>query len=64
MMESAGRQKNARRWAGVAGGVIAFALLPLFMGEGTLSLVNEMLILGVAACGLNLMMGYAGKVSF
>lgn len=64
MMESAGRQRNAGRWAGVAGGVIAFALLPLFMGEGTLSLVNEMLILGVAACGLNLMMGYAGMVSF
>ncbi|MCG6909267.1 MAG: branched-chain amino acid ABC transporter permease [Deltaproteobacteria bacterium] len=40
------------------------AILPQILGPGDLSLVNEMLILGVAASGLNLMMGYAGMVSF
>ncbi len=39
-------------------------LLPLLIPEGWLSLVNEMIILAVAACGLNLMLGYAGMVSF
>lgn len=41
-----------------------FAILPLFFSLGWISLINEMLILGIAACGLNLMLGYAGMVSF
>ncbi|MEJ2587337.1 MAG: branched-chain amino acid ABC transporter permease [Deltaproteobacteria bacterium] len=41
-----------------------FLILPLFVPVGWLSLVNEMIILAVAACGLNLMLGYAGMVSF
>jgi branched-chain amino acid transport system permease protein len=38
--------------------------LPSFLSLGHTSLVIEMLILAVAACGLNLIMGYAGMVSF
>jgi branched-chain amino acid transport system permease protein len=44
--------------------VLVFLLLPAFLSDGWLSLVNEMLILALAACGLNLMLGYAGMVSF
>jgi branched-chain amino acid transport system permease protein len=44
--------------------LILFLLLPAFLSEGWISLVNEMLILALAACGLNLMLGYAGMVSF
>jgi branched-chain amino acid transport system permease protein len=39
-------------------------VLPLLLPVGWLSLVNEMLILALAASGLNLMLGYAGMVSF
>lgn len=41
-----------------------FFVLPLLLPVGWLSLVNEMLILALAASGLNLMLGYAGMVSF
>lgn len=41
-----------------------FGVLPLFLPSGWVSLVNEMLILSLAGCGLNLMLGYAGMVSF
>ncbi|MCF8145946.1 MAG: branched-chain amino acid ABC transporter permease [Deltaproteobacteria bacterium] len=44
--------------------VIFFLVLPRIISLGYLSLVIEMMILGVAACGLNLIMGYAGMVSF
>jgi len=39
-------------------------VLPRIINFGYLSVVIEMMILGVAACGLNLIMGYAGMVSF
>jgi branched-chain amino acid transport system permease protein len=50
-------------------GLAAVVLLPLFflpilLPTGWLSLATEMVILAVAACGLNLMLGYAGMVSF
>ena len=41
-----------------------FLVLPLFITEGWISLVIEILILSLAATGLNLMLGYAGMVSF
>lgn len=44
--------------------VVPFFILPLLLPSGWLSLVTEMVILAVAACGLNLMLGYAGMVSF
>lgn len=45
--------------------VVAFlVVLPSFLSLGYVSLVTEMLILAVAACGLNLIMGYTGMVSF
>ena len=40
------------------------AALPLVLTKGWLSLVTEMLILALAAGGLNLILGYAGMVSF
>jgi branched-chain amino acid transport system permease protein len=44
--------------------IVIFILLPAFLSSGWISLVNEMLILALAAGGLNLMLGYAGMVSF
>ena len=44
--------------------VTIMAALPLVLPEGWLSLVTEMLILALAAAGLNLILGYAGMVSF
>ena len=44
--------------------IVVMFVLPLIIPVGWLSLVNEMIILAVAACGLNLMLGYAGMVSF
>jgi branched-chain amino acid transport system permease protein len=44
--------------------LLLFFLLPAFLSRGWISLINEMLILALAACGLNLMLGYAGMVSF
>lgn len=41
-----------------------FFVFPLLLPVGWLSLVTEMLILALAASGLNLMLGYAGMVSF
>jgi len=40
------------------------AALPLVLTKGWLSLVTEMMILALAAGGLNLILGYAGMVSF
>jgi branched-chain amino acid transport system permease protein len=39
-------------------------VLPLFIRTGWVSIINEMLIMGLAASGLNLILGYAGMVSF
>jgi len=51
-----------------SGGLIAIIVLlcalPLIIGLGWLSLVNEILIIALAACALNIMMGYTGMVSF
>ena len=44
--------------------VAIMAALPLVLTKGWLSLVTEMLILALAAGGLNLILGYAGMVSF
>jgi len=45
--------------------VLAFLLaLPSIVSLSWLSIVTEMLILSLAACALNLIMGYAGMVSF
>jgi len=48
----------------LAATLIFLAVLPLFLSLGYVSLIIEMMILAVAACGLNLIMGYAGMVSF
>ena len=64
MMKFIFDRDNRRRNIGLAAAFAVFAILPLFIGEGYISLVNEMLILALAACGLNLMLGYAGMVSF
>lgn len=63
-MDGSKNQASTVKRIGIVAGVALLAVLPLFLQPGTLSLVNEMLILGMAACGLNLMMGYAGMVSF
>jgi branched-chain amino acid transport system permease protein len=64
MMESLFKKGNAGLKIGLLAFIAFFAVLPLFLGIGWVSLVNEMLILSVAACSLNLILGYAGMVSF
>lgn len=64
MIKSFFKNGNTGKTVGIVAALALFAVLPLFMGEGSVSLVNEMLILALAACGLNLMLGYAGMVSF
>lgn len=49
---------------GLCIGLAALLALPQILPVGWLSLVTEMLILALAASGLNLMLGYAGMVSF
>jgi branched-chain amino acid transport system permease protein len=44
--------------------LVVFLILPVFFPIGWLSLIIEMMILALAASGLNLMLGYAGMVSF
>lgn len=45
-------------------GLLIAVCLPFVIGHGWLSLITEMLIMGVAATAFNLMMGYGGLVSF
>lgn len=48
----------------IAAGLILVICLPLLIGEGWTSLVIEMLILAIAGCAANLLMGYGGMVHF
>jgi branched-chain amino acid transport system permease protein len=65
MRSSTGNTENSKIIpVGLGLVLVLFLLLPAFLSEGWISLVNEMLILALAACGLNLMLGYAGMVSF
>ena len=52
------------RWASVIVGVFVAAAIPAFLGTSWVSLLCEILILGVAASGLNLIIGYTGMISF
>lgn len=63
-MEPIFKRRNLGTTIGLIAALAFFAVLPLFIGLGSVSLVNEMLILAVAACGLNLILGYTGMVSF
>ena len=63
-MEPIFKRRNLGMTIGLIAALAFFAVLPLFIGLGSVSLVNEMLILAVAACGLNLILGYTGMVSF
>ena len=57
--------KNAkRRWVWPAFGVALMALAPVFLDTSWVSLLCEILILAVAASGLNLLIGYTGMISF
>jgi len=64
MKPSMGNRKKTKSMFGLIAVMVGFLILPGFLSEGWISLVNEMLILALAACGLNLMLGYAGMVSF
>lgn len=63
-MEPISKRRNLGTTIGLITAFAFFAVLPLFIGPGWISIVNEMLILAVAACGLNLILGYTGMVSF
>jgi branched-chain amino acid transport system permease protein len=64
MMESFSKKGNAGKTIGLITVLAFFIALPLFLGMGWVSLINEIIILAVAACGLNILLGYAGMVSF
>ncbi|MCK4789900.1 MAG: branched-chain amino acid ABC transporter permease [Desulfobacteraceae bacterium] len=42
----------------------ALLLLPFILSPSWLSITTEILILSIAACGLNLLIGYCGRVNF
>ena len=63
-MEPISKRRNLGTTIGLIAALAFFAVLPLFIGPGWISIVNEMLILAVAACALNLILGYTGMVSF
>jgi branched-chain amino acid transport system permease protein len=44
--------------------LVLLLLVPLFLKESWVSLANEMLIMALAGCALNIMLGYTGMVSF
>ncbi len=56
------RTKGSRVWVAVV--FALFVSLPFIIGLGWLSLVNEILIMALAACALNLILGYTGMVNF
>jgi branched-chain amino acid transport system permease protein len=64
MTPSAVRTENSRSRLILIAVLAILAALPLALTKGWLSLVTEILILALAAGGLNLMLGYAGMVSF
>src|SRR5512138_2587246 len=53
---------SAGLWFLLAGSILV--VLPILIPESWISLVNEMLIMALAGCALNLMLGYGGMVSF
>lgn len=44
--------------------IIMLAAVPYLLSDGWISVFTEMLIMGIAALGLNIMLGYAGMVNF
>jgi branched-chain amino acid transport system permease protein len=58
----AAKSNSAGLWLALA--VIILFILPFFIRDSWVSLVNEMLIMALAGCALNLMLGYGGMVSF
>jgi branched-chain amino acid transport system permease protein len=64
MMEQIGKAKTGLQAIWILAVILLFAGLPLVLPLSWLSLLTEMLILALAACGLNLILGYAGMVSF
>ena len=64
MRQSVAKMNLSGKAVGVIVVLAGFGALPIFFSTGWLSLITEMLILALAACGLNLMLGYAGMVSF
>lgn len=52
------------RYSWLSAAVILLFVFPLFVSEAWISLVTEMIIMALAACAMNLMLGYTGMVSF
>lgn len=48
----------------IAACVILLSMLPFMLSESWTSIATEIIIMSLAACALNLMLGYAGMVSF
>jgi branched-chain amino acid transport system permease protein len=63
-MKSWVRTFLTRRWALLPALSVFLLIVPLILKESWVSLANEMLIMALAGCALNLMLGYTGMVSF
>lgn len=64
MMQAIEKGKNGLSPIWILAAMVLFVSLPLVLPLSWLSLLTEILILALAACALNLMLGYAGMVSF
>jgi branched-chain amino acid transport system permease protein len=54
---------DKKLWWAVLAGIVLIAL-PAFLSQSWVSITTEMLIMSLAACALNIMLGYTGMVSF
>jgi len=63
-MKSLGTTLHYHRSSLLLAAFLVLFTLPFFIKESWLSLANEMLIMALAGCALNLMLGYTGMVSF
>jgi len=64
MMQAIGNSKTKRLSTWIPVAIVLFTGLPFVLPLSWLSLLTEMLILALAASALNLILGYAGMVSF
>jgi branched-chain amino acid transport system permease protein len=63
-MKSLANTLNSHRLALLLALIGFLLVVPLVLKESWVSLANEMLIMALSGCALNLMLGYAGMVSF
>ena len=63
-MESVLKSRSSGGWLITVFAIILLLAVPLIFPQSWVSLINEMMIMALAGCALNLMLGYGGMVSF